>query len=171
MTRKSQMNRWTAWTLALLVGVAGPALAHEAKGGAAPAAPLKKEQKDWGIAGDAKAVTRTIQVELTDQMRFKPDRIAVKEGETVKFVVKNRGKMLHEMVLGTRQELDAHAAVMLKHPNMEHDEPYMTHVKAGGIGQIVWNFNRPGEFQFACLIAGHYQSGMAGTIQVTQKGE
>jgi plastocyanin len=29
------------------------------------------------------------------------------------------------------------------------------------------NFNRPGEFDFACLIAGHYQAGMVGKITVT----
>jgi len=55
---------------------------------------------------------------------------------------------------------------MVKFPNMEHDEPYMTHVKAGGTGELVWNFNRPGQFEFACLIAGHYQAGMVGTIKV-----
>lgn len=54
---------------------------------------------------------------------------------------------------------------------MERDEPYMTHVKPGQRGQIVWNFNRAGEFQFACLIAGHYQAGMVGTISVANPEE
>lgn len=130
-----------------------------------------KEQKPWGIAGDAKSVLRTIEVRMTDDMRFSPDRIQVKQGETVRFVMRNMGKMLHEMVIGTQQDLDQHAAMMLKFPDMEHDEPYMTHVKPGQRGQIVWNFNRPGEFQFACLVAGHYQAGMVGTIGVANPEE
>jgi uncharacterized cupredoxin-like copper-binding protein len=140
--------------------------AHEQKAHTAKAAPEKKEQKPWGIAGDIKGVKRTIHVAMTDDMRFSPDSIEVKQGEVVKFVVKNQGKMLHEFVIGTKKELDEHAALMLKFPNMEHDEPYMTHVNPGETGQVVWHFNRAGEFDFACLIAGHYQAGMVGKIKV-----
>ena len=103
---------------------------------------------------------------MTDDMRFTPDRIEVRQGETVKLVVKNGGKMLHELVIGTRQALDAHAAMMTKYPGMEHDEPHMVHVKPAKSQPLVWNFNRAGEFQFACLIPGHYQAGMVGTIVV-----
>ena len=99
-------------------------------------------------------------------MRFKPALIEVRQGETIRFVVRNRGKLLHEFVIGTKPELDAHAALMLKFPNMEHDEPYMAHVAPGKSGEILWNFNRAGEFEFACLIAGHYQAGMIGKIRV-----
>jgi uncharacterized cupredoxin-like copper-binding protein len=60
----------------------------------------------------------------------------------------------------------SHAALMLKFPSMEHDEPYMAHVPSGKSGEIVWTFNRPGSFEFACLIAGHYQAGMVGKIVV-----
>jgi uncharacterized cupredoxin-like copper-binding protein len=95
--------------------------------------------------------------------------LEVRRGETLRIVLKNEGAMLHEFVLGTRQELDEHAALMLKFPNMEHDEPYMAHVPAGGQAQIVWTFNRAGEFDFACLIAGHYQAGMVGKIFVKEK--
>ena len=59
---------------------------------------------------------------------------------------------------------------MVKFPNMEHDEPYMAHVKPGESGEIVWTFNRPGDFDFACLIAGHYQAGMVGKIKVAPAG-
>ena len=131
------------------------------------AAPVVKEQKPWGIAGDAKAARRTIEITMSDTMRFSPDKIEVKQGETVKLVLKNQGKQLHELVIGTRKELDEHAALMVKFPTMEHSEPYMAHVSAGKAGEIVWNFNKPGEFDFACLIAGHYQAGMVGKITVT----
>ena len=128
--------------------------------------PVIKEQKAWGIAGDAKQVKRTITATMTDAMRFSPDRIDVKQGETIKFVLKNQGKMLHEFVIGTQKDLDEHAALMMKFPNMEHDEPYMAHVQPGKTGEIIWTFNRSGEFDFACLIAGHYQAGMVGKISV-----
>ena len=132
--------------------------------------PVKKEQKEWGIAGDARSAKRTVTLTMADTMRFTPDKIEVKEGETIKIVVKNEGKQLHEFVIGTKKELEEHAALMVKFPNMEHDEPYMAHVPVGKTGEIIWKFNKAGDFDFACLIAGHYQAGMVGTIKVT-KGE
>jgi uncharacterized cupredoxin-like copper-binding protein len=128
---------------------------------------LQKEQKPWGVAGDSKAVKRTITLTMSDSMRFTPDRIAVKQGETVRLVMRNTGQVLHELVIGSKQVLDEHAALMLKFPAMEHDEPDMAHVPPGKTGQIIWTFNRAGEFDFACLIAGHYQAGMVGRISVT----
>ena len=156
----------TVAAAALLAGAGLPAHAHEGKkkGGVKASAP--REQKDWGIAGDPKAVTRTIEIVMTDDMRFTPDRVEVRQGETVRLVVRNGGQMLHELVLGTKDELDAHAAAMMKFPGMEHDEAHMVHVKPAKSEPLVWNFNRPGEFQFACLIPGHYQAGMVGTIVV-----
>lgn len=136
---------------------------HRSNAGKAAA---KKEQKAWGIAGDARAARRTITVSMADNMRFTPDRIEVKHGDTVKLVMKNEGKVMHEMVIGTKQELDEHAALMMKFPDMEHDEPYMAHVAPGKTGEIIWKFNRAGNFDFACLIAGHYQAGMVGKIVV-----
>ena len=130
------------------------------------AAPVKKEQKDWGIAGDAQAARRTIEVRMLDSMRFTPDRIDVGLGETVRFTASNTGKVMHEFVIGSGVENARHAELMMKFPGMQHDEPYMAHVPPGRRGQIVWTFNRPGRFEFACLIAGHYQAGMVGTIVV-----
>lgn len=162
------MNRLQILLAAALIGVSLGAAAHGEKGHSSKAAAaVKKEQKEWGIAGDAGRVSRTIQVEMMDNMRFRPDSIDVRQGETIKFVVKNSGKIMHEMVIGTKKELDEHAALMAKFPKMEHDEPYMTHVAPGKGGEIVWTFNRPGDFDFACLIAGHYQSGMVGKIKVS----
>lgn len=124
------------------------------------------EQKDWGIAGDPKKVTRTIEIRMTDDMRFAPNQLQIKRGETVRLVAVNAGKVLHEIVIGTPQELKAHAEMMKKHPNMEHDEPYMAHVDPGKKGDIVWTFNRVGTFEFACLIPGHFEAGMIGRITV-----
>jgi uncharacterized cupredoxin-like copper-binding protein len=152
---------------ALAVGMAGPASAHGEAVHARAAA--NREQKPWGIAGDATAVRRTIRVTMSDAMRFEPAAIEVRQGETVRFVVANRGALRHEFVLGTRQELDQHAALMVKFPTMEHDEPYMAHVAPGKTAELIWTFNRAGDFEFACLIAGHFQAGMSGRIRVLAK--
>jgi len=124
------------------------------------------EQQPWGIAGNAKDVRRTIDIAMSDDMRFTPSVIEVRQGDTVRFVLRNRGKVLHEMVIGTAGTLADHAAMMRKFPGMEHDEPHMAHVASGRRGELVWKFNRAGEFDFACLIPGHYQAGMVGKIKV-----
>ncbi len=153
---------------ALSLTVFGAAYAHGDAGHAKKSGPVAKEQKAWGIAGDAKAVKRTVEVKMSDDMRFTPNQIEVKQGETVRFIMKNDGKVMHEFVIGTKKDLDEHAALMLKFPNMEHDEPYMAHVAPSKTGEVVWTFNRPGDFDFACLIAGHYQAGMVGKIKVSK---
>ena len=155
--------------LALASAVASPTWAHGNQNHSKPAAEIKLEQKDWGIGAPPSKATRTIEVRMTDNMRFTPNRIDVKLGDTVRFVVVNAGKVMHEFVLGTKKELDEHAALMKKFPNMEHDEPYMAHVEPGKKGEIVWTFNRVGEFDFACLLPGHYEAGMRGTINVAKK--
>jgi uncharacterized cupredoxin-like copper-binding protein len=124
------------------------------------------EQTQWGMAGHSKAVKRTITLVMSDNMRFTPDQFEVKQGETVRLRMRNSGKVMHELVIGTTQELKEHAAMMMRFPAMQHDEAYMAHVAPGKTGQIIWTFNRAGEFEFACLINGHYQAGMKGTIRV-----
>jgi uncharacterized cupredoxin-like copper-binding protein len=148
-------------TLGWVRGIA----AHSEK----PHAPKKagpKEQKDWGIAGDASQVSRTIDCQMLDTMRFRPELVEARLDETIRFSVRNTGRLMHEFVIGTREENAAHHELMKKFPNMEHDEPWMAHVSPGQRGEIVWTFNREGEFEFACLIAGHYEAGMRGRIVV-----
>lgn len=130
--------------------------------------PVKREQQDWGIAGDRQDARRTVTLRLLDTMRFVPDRVQVRRGETVRFVVVNEGKLKHEFVIGTEAALKAHAVLMEKFPDMEHDEPWMAHVDPGQRAEVVWTFNRPGTFAYACLIAGHYSAGMTGTLTVKE---
>ncbi len=131
--------------------------------------PAKAEQKEFGIAGDPKKATHTIKVSMGDDMRFTPNEIRVKQGDTVKLMATNNGKIMHEMVMGTAKELKEHAELMKKFPDMEHEEPHMAHVKPGATETIVWTFNKPGEFDFACLMAGHFEAGMVGKIKVAGK--
>lgn len=143
------------------------ASAHaEHHGSGAATGPVVKEQKPWGIAAEATEARRSIEIRMTDNMRFTPSHIDVREGDIVRLRAVNNGKVMHEIVIGTREELQAHAELMKKHPNMEHEEPYMAHVSPGRRGDIVWHFNRPGDFEFACLIPGHFEAGMRGTIRV-----
>ena len=130
---------------------------------------ISSEEKSFGKAGDPKKVVRTINVDMSDKMRFTPAALTIKQGETVKFVVKNSGKTMHEFVLGTLPELKEHAEQMKKFPNMEHDEPYMAHVPPGKTETIVWQFSKGGEFHFGCLLPGHFEAGMVGKINVTQR--
>jgi uncharacterized cupredoxin-like copper-binding protein len=165
----NKANIFQVAIMALASAAVSPTWAHGNQHHGKPGAELKLEQKEWGIGAAASKATRTIEVRMTDNMRFTPNRIDVKLGETVRFVVVNAGKVMHEFVLGTKKELDEHAALMKKFPNMEHDEPYMAHVEPGKKGEIVWTFNRPGEFDFACLLPGHYEAGMRGTINVGKR--
>jgi uncharacterized cupredoxin-like copper-binding protein len=73
------------------------------------------------------------------------------------------------MVLGTMDQLKQHAEVMKKHPEMEHEEPYMAHVAPGKTETIVWQFTRAGEFHYGCLVPGHFEAGMVGSIRVNPK--
>jgi len=157
-------------TMTVILAASGGALAHDDahKSKSAKKAP-SIEEKAFGREGAPKQATRTVNVEMSDAMRFSPAVLTVRQGETVRFVVKNSGKVMHEMVLGTMQELKAHAELMKKHPGMEHDEPYMVHVAPGKAGGIVWQFTKPGEFWYGCLIPGHFEAGMIGKINVTAR--
>jgi uncharacterized cupredoxin-like copper-binding protein len=150
------------------LGAAG-AIAHGDDEHAAARKPYdasKVEERAFGREGDPKKVTRTVKLGMTDAFRFTPADVTVKRGDTVKFIVHNDGKVLHEMVLGTAEEIKEHAGLMKKFPEMEHADANMAHVKPGAKGEIVWQFTKPGEYQFACLIPGHYEAGMIGKVVV-----
>lgn len=150
---------------------ASPAWAHSEAHGKKSSKPatLNPEEKTFGKQGDPKKITRTINVDMSDQMRFTPAALTVKQDETIRFLVKNSGKVMHEFVLGTIAELKEHAELMKKFPNMEHDEPYMAHVSPGKTETIVWQFSKAGEFHFGCLLPGHFEAGMVGKINVTRR--
>jgi len=122
-----------------------------------------------GKPGKAVNIKRTLTVEMLDTMRFTPDSIMVKQGETIKLIVKNSGKVKHEMVLGTEKELKEHAEVMKKNPEMEHADENQITVQPGKSGEIIWQFTKAGKVNFACLQPGHYEAGMKGALMVGGK--
>lgn len=158
------------WTVLVLgFGSGGDAHAHGAAGVERAATPAAAAQRLYGIAGSAANVVRTIEFSMSDAMRFQPAEIRVNLGDTVRIVVRNEGRQLHELVIGTLAELKEHAALMREFPDMLHEEPHMTHVSPGQSGEIVWHFNRPGRFHYACLVAGHMEAGMVGQITVSPR--
>jgi uncharacterized cupredoxin-like copper-binding protein len=121
-----------------------------------------------GKPGVAAKATRTVNVDMNDGMRFTPADISVKQGETVRFIVKNSGQLKHELVLGTEQELKEHYEAMKKNPEMEHADPNMVTLAAGKTGEIVWQFTKAGKVDFGCLQPGHYDAGMKGAVKVAK---
>jgi uncharacterized cupredoxin-like copper-binding protein len=119
-----------------------------------------------GKPGVAARAARTVTVDMSDTMRFSVDQLTVRQGETVRFIVRNRGKVKHEMVLGTEHALREHAELMKKFPGMEHSDPSMITLEPGKVGEIVWQFTRAGKIGFACLQPGHYDAGMKGMVTV-----
>lgn len=149
------------WTLALGVasGASWAAGSHESG---------NKADSAVGEPGKAGQAARTVTVDMTDNMRFTPAKIAVKQGETIRFVVKNSGQIKHEMVLGTPAELEEHSAMMMKMPGMDHQEANKVTVDPGKTGEIVWRFTKAGKVDFACLQPGHYDAGMKGLVKVAR---
>ena len=158
------LSRLAAFVLAC--AVTGAALAHEPSHTKNEAKAISADEQSFGREGDPKKVSRTINVGMNDAMRFSPATLQVKRGETIRFEVTNSGKIMHEMVLGTMKQLNEHAALMRKHPGMQHEEPYMTHVQPGKKQTMVWQFTKPGEFYYACLVPGHLEAGMIGKVIV-----
>lgn len=122
--------------------------------------------QDAGRRADPKKATRTVRVDMTDDMRFTPAEIRVKRGEIVRFVPTNKGKVMHEMVFGTMAELKQHAEHMRQHAHAGHQESDDDHVAPGKSGEIGWRFTKAGEFYYGCLVPGHFEAGMIGKVIV-----
>lgn len=164
------MIREVCMSLCACLVLAGPAAAHgkkahDQKKSFVPAN-LQMEVTEFGRTGDPGEISRIIEVTMSDEMKFEPSEIRVKTGETIRFIVTNGGGTLHEMVIGTGQDLLKHAALMQRFPDMEHAEPFTAHADEGQEAEIIWTFDKPGMFEFGCLIPGHFEAGMRGTIQV-----
>jgi len=122
-----------------------------------------------GMPGDVEKVDRTIDVIMLEtddgQMLFEPDSFDITKGETIRFNVVNKGALEHEFVIDT-VEGNAEHKEMMAAMDMEHDDPNSVRLDEGQSGEVVWTFTNAGTFEFACLIPGHYESGMHGPITV-----
>lgn len=146
-----------AASIALVLAATFAAAAHEG------------EHFSAGVPGDPKKPARVVEVTMRDgdgKMEFVPDHIDVKKGEQVRFIIKNQGALKHEFTLASVTDNDKHAKLMQKYPDMEHDDPNAKSVDPGKTAEILWRFNKSGTFEFACLIPGHREAGMHGTVTV-----
>jgi uncharacterized cupredoxin-like copper-binding protein len=122
-----------------------------------------------GEPGDPKKPFRVVEIAMTDgpgTMAYKPERIEVRKGEQIKLRLKNIGMVDHEFLIDSFENNAKHKKEMEKNPEMEHDEPNGARVKPDATAEILWRFTKAGTFEFACLIPGHYETGMKGTIVV-----
>jgi uncharacterized cupredoxin-like copper-binding protein len=122
-----------------------------------------------GEPGGSGRVDRVIEIAMREgdgSMSYSPGRIEVRKGEQVRFVLKNAGQLRHEILIDSFENNPRHKAEMEKTPDMAHAEPNGRHVEPGQSAGVVWRFTNAGTFEYACLIPGHYESGMKGVIVV-----
>lgn len=122
-----------------------------------------------GEPGNPNKPARVVEITMREtdgKMVFVPDKLEMRKDEQVRFVLKNAGALDHEFVLATVKENDSHGKAMMKSPEMEHDDPNAMRVAPNKSSEFVWRFTKRGEFEFACLIPGHREAGMTGTVRV-----
>ncbi|MBF6038058.1 cupredoxin family protein [Pseudomonas sp. P154a] len=146
---------------------------------------------DFGQPAAAAKVTRSVEVVMGD-MSFTPKAIDIKAGETIRFVLVNKGQLLHEFNLGDAamhakhqqemlqmqqsgmltpngmKEMDHGAMAGMDHGMMKHDDPNSVLVEPGKTAELTWTFTKASSLEFACNIPGHYQAGMVGKLTVSQ---
>lgn len=120
-----------------------------------------------GRPGSAAQATRTVNVTALDTMRFDPSTLAVKAGETVRFVVVNKGKLPHEFVIGTTEEQKEHEQMMQKMPGMKHEDPNAITLAPGETKSLIWQFGQSANVEIGCHIPGHYPAGMLSKVTVS----
>lgn len=119
-----------------------------------------------GKPGKESDVDRVINVEASDAMRFAHEPFNIKNGETIKFVITNKGAVPHEFAIGTKDEHMAHGQMMMNNPNMNHGPGGNAITIAPGKTEIlIWAFEEAWEVEAACNIPGHYQAGMHSPVE------
>jgi uncharacterized cupredoxin-like copper-binding protein len=125
-----------------------------------------------GKPGEAADVTRTIDVTMREtddgEMLFASRTLDIAKGETIRFNIINKGELEHEFVIDTLEGNAEHKIAMEKF-DMEHDDPNSVRLDEGASGEVIRTFSNASTFEFACLIPGHYESGMHGPINVGEK--
>jgi uncharacterized cupredoxin-like copper-binding protein len=119
-----------------------------------------------GEPGKARHVVEIAMNESDAGMRFAPNRLELRRGEQVQFVLRNQGELEHELVIGTAATNLKHAEEMNADPEMAHEDPNAKRLRPKEAGVLHWQFTESGTFEYACLIPGHRDAGMVGTIVV-----
>lgn len=142
--------------------------------------PALADQSHHAFGKPAKAADadRTVEITLGD-MYYEPDSVQVKAGETVRFVLKNEGALLHEFSLGNAamhaehqkhmlmmQQMGMLTPTVMQRGKMTHDDPNTVMLEPGQSAELTWTFAQATGLEFACNIPGHYQAGMVGNVEV-----
>ena len=148
-----------------------PLVAALAITGFASAALAHGDEKHFsaGEPGKAGEKSRTVEIVMKEgdgEMSFTPNRVEVKRGEQIHFILKNEGELKHEFMLASLKENAEHGKLMEKFPDMEHDDPNGKTLDPGKSAEILWKFTKAGTFEYACLVPGHHQAGMHGVVIV-----
>lgn len=156
---------------ALCMAAAGGASAAQRDAQQEPAVPKARKktrpvEHPFGREGDPKKVKRVIRIDMSDTMRYFPAELRVKRGDTIRFVLSNKGELPHVMVIGSMEDLQKRAAAAKKHAEPMELAGEGVHVAPGSSAPLVWQFTRAGEFYYGCLMPGHFEAGMIGTIVV-----
>ena len=126
-----------------------------------------------GEPGKESEINRTIEIIATDDLKFSIPALEVKDGETIKFVVINKGEIAHDFTIGTPEIQTAHQKEMAKmmeamssHEGhkMDHNDPNALFLNPGEKKELVWKFKQTSKLEFGCNVPGHYQAGMKGNI-------
>jgi uncharacterized cupredoxin-like copper-binding protein len=124
----------------------------------------------FGFPAKANAKARVVNVEMDEgadgKLSYSPNTVEVKRGETIHFVVVNKGKDTHDFFVGPEQLIDEHVEELKKDPNTDMDDPSWIRVKAGETGNLVWRFTVKGDFDYASVLPGQIEAGMHGSISV-----
>ena len=115
------------------------------------------------------SANREIHIEMDDTMKFSPASWDAVQGDSVRIVVTNKGKLVHELVIGREADLKQHLIDMKKPGFQDHHHDNEASVKPGQTGELIWTFNQPGDWIMGCLEDGHFEAGMKGMIKVTPK--
>ena len=140
-----------------------------------------------GKIGDAKDVRKVVRVSMYDNY-FKPSSIKVKKGQTIKFIIENKGEFVHEFNIGTKEQhlkhqpemammsemgvlfpdyidMDQMMKMAKKNPSMKHDHGNSVLLEPGDSGELIWQFGDNTDLELACNVPGHYEDGMINKIK------
>ena len=139
-----------------------------------------------GTKGKASDVNKVIVVNMYDNY-YEPSKIEIKKGETVKFVVKNKGELVHEFNIATKTMHLKHQPEMMmlvkneiilsdkidkkkmmemakKNPSMAHSHSNSVLLSPGESADLIWKFTNSVKIEAACNVPGHYEAGMVAEI-------
>ena len=122
-----------------------------------------------GLPGKEENVSRVIEVRADDSMRFTHEPFNIQDGETIRFVVTNKGEVPHEFAIGTKDEHVDHGKMMMNNPTMHHGPGgNAITVKPGETQVLIWKFENAWQIEVACNIPGHYQAGMHSSVKIEE---